>query len=133
MAATGPPLNYIGSKWTIGPTLRGIISKEYTDLSEITLVDAFCGGCSFTLRTKDLFKNLVLNDLELYSNLVAHSLFHEPQDWSSVRLCQGGLAPLNPHLANSAHFCRFKPTRVDISHRYTVLTETSSSIPIQSM
>jgi adenine-specific DNA-methyltransferase len=77
-------LKYIGSKHTLGGTLRDKLVEVFGDLSDTPLVDAFFGSGAFTIATHNLFADLWLNDLELYSYLIAHALFHEPADFSGV-------------------------------------------------
>ncbi len=77
-------LSYIGSKRSLGGALRAKLAEVFGDLSSTALVDAFFGSGAFTLATHDLFADLHLNDLELYSSLIAHALFVQPADFSAV-------------------------------------------------
>jgi hypothetical protein len=77
-------LNLIGSKRTIGPMLREALVEHFGPLGGVTLVDAFFGSGGFTLAVHDLFGDLRLNDLELFSYAVAHALFVQPLDMSGV-------------------------------------------------
>jgi hypothetical protein len=78
-------LSFIGSKHTLGPALRDALQTRWHDLAGVPLVDAFLGSGAFTLAVHDLFGDLYLNDLEKFSATIAHGLFVEPLDASSVR------------------------------------------------
>jgi len=71
-------LQYVGSKFTLAPSIRPLLEAKWSDLKEWTLVDAFFGAGGFTLVCGSLFKDAVLNDLELYAVQLAHALFVEP-------------------------------------------------------
>jgi adenine-specific DNA-methyltransferase len=71
-------LQYVGSKFTLAPSIRPLLEAKWGDLREWTLVDAFFGAGGFTLVCGSLFKDAVLNDLELYAVQLAHALFVEP-------------------------------------------------------
>lgn len=73
-------LYYIGSKHSLSETLRARMLEEWSDLSEWVLVDAFAGSGSFTRHVGDLFKSVVVNDLESYSRCVLTALFAPPTD-----------------------------------------------------
>jgi hypothetical protein len=87
MAAEAPmrTLSFIGSKHTLGPALRDALQARWPDLAGTPLVDAFFGSGAFTQAVHDLFGDLYLNDLEYFSYVIAHGLFVEPLDFSSVR------------------------------------------------
>jgi adenine-specific DNA-methyltransferase len=80
-------LCYIGSKHKLAKTIGELLLKEWPNLGELTLVDAFAGSGSFASRVGVLFRNIVVNDLELYSKLVMCALFAPPErlpDFSKV-------------------------------------------------
>lgn len=80
-------LCYIGSKLKLSKTLGQLLLRKWPDLGSLTLVDAFAGSGSFASRVGILFRDIVVNDLELYSKLVMCALFAPPErlpDFSSV-------------------------------------------------
>jgi adenine-specific DNA-methyltransferase len=80
-------LSFIGSKLTLGPMLRDALVTHFAgvDLSTVPFVDAFFGSGAFTLAVHDLFGDLYLNDLEVFSYALAHALFTQPLDFSAAR------------------------------------------------
>lgn len=73
-------LGYIGSKFKLSKTLGTLMQREWPDLGTMTLVDAFAGSGSFASRVGILFRDIVVNDLELYSKLVMCALFAPPEE-----------------------------------------------------
>lgn len=71
-------LYYIGSKHSLGPSLRERMLQQWKDLDQWTLVDAFAGSGGFCAQTGDIFQKVIANDIETYSRCVLTALFVPP-------------------------------------------------------
>ena len=67
-------LNYIGSKYSLLPfILESITENIDIDLSKLKIGDLFCGTCSVGFMFRKLGSQVIANDLEYYSFIVAKS------------------------------------------------------------
>jgi adenine-specific DNA-methyltransferase len=71
-------LNYIGSKQTLCPILTKIISKEISNLRDLSFLDMFAGTGSVGFRFQDITNNCSANDLEYYSYIINYALIKSP-------------------------------------------------------
>ena len=68
-------ISYIGSKRKIAGRIWELIAERWDDMGNFTLVDAFYGAGNITRILGGNFRDVVLNDMETYSYLVACAMY----------------------------------------------------------
>jgi len=94
-------LNFIGSKRTLGSRIVEAIKKEWPDISNCTLCDAFSGTGALSVAMAPHVNALIVNDWENFSVAVLHAQFNAPPNPTPLIDALNTLTPITGAITNT--------------------------------